>query len=154
MGTHVELRLPLTTAIIQSLLVGVEQEKYAIPLNSVREIIAVDERYLKSVEGTGIFQYRERVLPLLRLKNVLNVPGNNEGIGPVVVVERKEKIFGIMVGTLIGQQETVVKPLEGMLKGKKEFAGATILGDGTVALILDMRGLLEDAGCTVPDTGG
>jgi two-component system chemotaxis sensor kinase CheA len=154
MGTNVELRLPLTTAIIQSLLVGVEQEKYAIPLNSVREIIAVDERYLKSVEGTGIFQHRERVLPLLRLKNVLNVPGNNEGIGPVVVVERKEKIFGIMVDTLIGQQETVVKPLEGMLKGKKEFAGATILGDGTVALILDMGGLLEDAGCTVPDTGG
>ncbi len=153
-GTNVELRLPLTTAIIQSLLVGVEQEKYAIPLSSVREIIAVDERYLKSVEGKGIFQYRGRVLPLLRLKNVLNVPGNNEEVGPVVVVERKEKIFGIMVSTLIGQQETVVKPLEGMLKGKKELAGATILGDGTVALILDMRGLLEDTGCTVPDTGG
>jgi len=145
-GTNVELRLPLTTAIIQSLLVGVEKEKYAIPLDSVREIVAVSERDLKSVEGKEIFRYREQVLPLLRLKNILNVPGKNDRIGPVVVVERNEKIFGVMVDALIGQQETVVKPLEGMLKGRKEFAGATILGDGTVALILDIGGLIQEDG--------
>ena len=140
-GTNVELRLPLTTAIIKSLLVGVEEEKYAIPLDSVREIVAVDEKDLKSVGGKEIFRYREQFLPLLRLKNILNVPGNESRIGPVVVVERNEKIFGIMIGRLIGQQEIVVKPLEGMLKGRKEFTSATILGDGTVALILDVGGL-------------
>jgi len=139
----------LTTAIIQSLLVGVEKEKYAIPLDSVREIVAVGERDLKSAEGKDTFGYREQVLPLLRLKNVLNVPGNNDGIGPVIVVERKEKVFGIMVDTLLGQQETIVKPLEGILKGRKEFAGATMLGDGTVALILDIGGLIQDAGTDV-----
>jgi len=67
MGTNVELRLPLTTAIIQSLLVGVEEERYAIPLDSVREIVAVGEKDLKSVEGKEIFSYREQVLPMLRL---------------------------------------------------------------------------------------
>jgi two-component system chemotaxis sensor kinase CheA len=150
MGTTVELRLPLTTAIIQSLLVGVEKEKYAIPLDSVREIVAVGGKDLKSIEGKEIFGYREQVLPLLRLKNVLNVPGNKDRdrIGPVVVVERNEKLFGIMVDALIGQQETVVKPLGGMLKGKKEFAGATMLGDGTVALILDIGGLIQEDGGT------
>jgi two-component system chemotaxis sensor kinase CheA len=144
MGTNVELRLPLTTAIIQSLLVGVEKEIYAIPLDSVREIVAVGEEDLKSVEGKEIFSYREQVLPLRRLKNIFDVPGikDKDRIGPVVVVERDEKFFGIMVDTLIGQQETVVKPLEGMLKGKKEFAGATILGDGSVAFILDVGGLV------------
>lgn len=147
-GTNVELRLPLTTALIQSLLVGVEKEKYAIPLDSVREIVAVGERDLKSVAEKEIFRYREQVLPLLRLKNVLNVPGDNDRFGPVIVVERKEKIIGIMVDALIGQQETVVKPLEGMLKGRKEFAGATILGDGTVALILDIGGLIQEGGRT------
>jgi len=141
----------LTTAIIQSLLVGVEKEKYAIPLDSVREIVAVGGKDLKSIEGKEIFGYREQVLPLLKLKNVLNVPGNKDRdrIGPVVVVERNEKLFGIMVDALIGQQETVVKPLGGMLKGKKEFAGATMLGDGTVALILDIGGLIQDAGTNV-----
>jgi len=140
-GTNVELRLPLTTAIIQSLLVGVESEIYAIPLDFVREIVAVGEEDLKTVEGKEIFRYREQVLPLLRLKNILDVPGNESRIGPVVVVERREKICGIMTGRLIGQQEIVVKPLEGILKGRKEFTSATILGDGTVALILDVCGL-------------
>lgn len=141
-GTNVELRLPLTTAIIKALLVGVEREIYAIPLDSVREIVAVGETDLKTVEGKELFRYREQVLPLLRLKNILDVPGNEGGIGPVVVVERNEKIFGVMVGRHIGQQEIVVKPLEGMLKGRKEFTSATILGDGTVALILDVGGLV------------
>ena len=144
-GTNVELHLPLTTAIIQSLLVGVGEEIYAIPLDSVREIVAVGEKDLKTVEGKEIFSYREeQVLPLLRLKNIFNVPGNKDKdrFGPVVVVERDKKLFGIMVDTLISQQETVVKPLEGMLKGKKEFAGATILGDGSVAFILDVGGLV------------
>jgi len=141
-GTNVELKIPLTTAIIQSLLVGVENEKYALPLESIRQIVALGEKDLKSVERKEVFKYRDQVLPLLRLKNVLNVPGNGEKTGPVVVVERGEKLFGIMVDSLIGQQETVVKPLESMLKGRKEFAGATILGDGTVALILNIGGLV------------
>ncbi|KAF5413528.1 MAG: Chemotaxis protein CheA [Candidatus Methanophagaceae archaeon] len=141
-GTNVELRLPLTTAIIKALLVGVESEIYAIPLDSVREIVAVGENDLKTVEGKELFRYREQVLPLLRLKNILDVPGNEGGIGPVVVAERNEKILGVMVDRHIGQQEIVVKPLEGMLKGRKEFTSATILGDGTVALILDVGGLV------------
>jgi two-component system chemotaxis sensor kinase CheA len=140
-GTNVELRLPLTTAIIKALLVGVESEIYAIPFDFVSEIAAVSEADLKTVEGKEMFRYREQVLPLLRLKNILNVPGNEGRIGPVVVVERNEKIFGIMIGRLIGQQEIVVKPLEGILKGRKEFTSATILGDGSVALILDVGGL-------------
>ncbi len=106
--------------------------------------MAVGEKDLKTVKGKETFGYREQVLPMLRLKSIFEVPGNKdkEGFGPVVVVERDEKIFGIMVDTLLGQQETVVKPLEGMLKGRKEFAGVTILGDGSVAFILDVGGLV------------
>jgi two-component system chemotaxis sensor kinase CheA len=140
-GTNIELHLPLTIAIIKALLVGVEDERYAIPLDSVQEIVAVSEKDLKSVEGKGIFGYREHVLPLLMLKNILDVPGDKDSIGPVVVVERAGKFFGLMVGKLIGQQEIVVKSLE--VKDRKEFVGATILGDGTVALILDVSGLMS-----------
>lgn len=140
-GTNVELHLPLTIAIIKALLVGVEDERYALPLDSIREIVAVGEKDLKSVEGKEIFRYREQVLPLLRLKNILDVPGDKDRIGPVVVVERAEKFFGLMVARLIGQQEIVVKPLR--FKGRTEFAGATILADGTVALILDVGGLMS-----------
>jgi two-component system chemotaxis sensor kinase CheA len=140
-GTNVELHLPLTIAIIKALLVGVEDERYAIPLDSIREIVAVGEKDLKSVEGKEIFKYREQVLPLVRLKNILDVPGDKDRIGPVVVVERAEKCFGLIVGRLLGQQEIVVKPLR--FKGRPEFAGATILADGTVALILDVGGLMS-----------
>ncbi|OYT66668.1 hypothetical protein B6V00_03050 [ANME-1 cluster archaeon ex4572_4] len=127
-GTKVELRLPLTTAIIRSLLVGAGEEKYAIPLDSVREIVAVGE-----VEGKENFRYRGRVLPLLRLKKILDIPGSGDDenekdekdekdekekgrSGSVVVVERDDKLFGILVERLVGLQETVVKPLEGLLK--------------------------------------
>jgi len=151
-GTNIELRLPLTAAIIKSLLVGVEGEKYAIPLDSIREIVAVGEKDLKSVEGKEIFKYRGQVLPLLRLKNVLDIPGDKDIIGPVVVVERAEKFFGLMVGRLIGQQEIVVKSLED--KDRKEFAGATILGDGTVALILDIGGAITKEATEARRHGG
>ncbi len=140
-GTNVKLHLPLTIAIIKALLVGVEDERYVMPLDSIREIVAVGEKDLKSVEGKEIFRYREQVLPLLRLKNILDVSGEKDSIGPVMVVERAEKFFGIMVGRLIGQQEIVVKSLE--VKDRKEFAGATILDDGAVALILDVSGLVS-----------
>ncbi|RCV65700.1 two-component system, chemotaxis family, sensor kinase CheA [Methanophagales archaeon] len=140
-GTNIELHLPLTIAIIKALLVGVEDERYAIPLDSVHEIVAVGETDLKSVEGQEIFGYREHVLPLVRLKKILDVPGDKDSIGPVVVVEITDKFFGIVVGKLLGQQEIVVKSLE--VKDRKEFAGATILGDGTVALILDVGGLVS-----------
>ena len=140
-GTKVELHLPLTISIIKSLLVGVEDEIYTIALDSVREIVAVDEKDLKRISGKEIFRYREQVLPLLRLKNILDVPGVKDSMGPVVVVERAEKLVGIMVGRLIDQQEVVIKSLE--VNDRKEFAGATILGDGTVALILDVAGLVS-----------
>ena len=154
-GTKVELRLPLTTAIIRSLLVGAGEEKYAIPLDSVREIVAVGE-----VEGKENFRYRGRVLPLLRLKKILDIPGSGDDenekdekdekdekekgrSGSVVVVERDDKLFGILVERLVGLQETVVKPLEGLLKDRQGFAGATILADGSVALILDVGELVQ-----------
>ncbi|MCW7071710.1 MAG: chemotaxis protein CheA [Methanophagales archaeon] len=151
-GTKVELRLPLTTAIIRSLLVGAGEEKYAIPLDSVREIVAVEE-----VEGKENFRYRGRVLPLLRLKKILDIPGSGDDenekdekdekekgrSGSVVVVERDDKLFGILVERLVGLQETVVKPLEGLLKDRQGFAGATILADGSVALILDVGELVQ-----------
>ncbi len=140
-GTKVTLKLPLTTAIIQSLMVVVEGETYAVPLGSVREVVAVGEDDLKSVQQREVIKYRGKVVPALRLRDALSVPGEQK-IGPVVIVERREEVVGLMVDSIAGQQETVIKPLAGILKGRKEFAGATILPDGRVALILDIAGLV------------
>ena len=139
-GTKVTLRLPLTTAIIQSLMVVVGGETYAVPLGSVREVVAIGEGDLKSVQQREIIKYRGKIVPVLRLRNLLGV-SSEQKIGPAVVVERREEVVGLMVDSIAGQQETVIKPLAGVLAGKKEFAGATILPDGRVALILDIAGL-------------
>jgi len=140
-GTKVTLRLLLTTAIIQSLMVVVGGETYAVPRGSVREVVDIGEGDLKSVQQREIIKYRGKVVPVLRLGDVLGVPGGQK-MGPVMIVERREGIVGLMVDSIAGQQETIIKPLTGVLKGRKEFAGATILPDRRVALILDIAGLV------------
>ena len=140
-GTKATMKLPLTTAIIQSLMVVVGGETYAVPLGSVREVVAIGEGDLKSVQQREIIEYRGKVVPILRLRNLLGVPIEQK-IGPAVIVERQEEVVGLMVDSIAGQQETVIKPLSDVLKDRKEFAGATILPNGRVALILDIAGLV------------
>jgi two-component system chemotaxis sensor kinase CheA len=142
-GSRFIIRLPLTLAIIQALLVMVGNEKYAIPLNSIKQITKIVQSDIKLVQNQEVMLLRNMVIPIVRLDKVLEVP-KKEKAGKyltVVIVSKGEKLSGFLVDNLIGQQEIVIKSLGKYLSGIKSIAGATILGDGNVALILDVNSL-------------
>ena len=144
-GTKVQLQLPLTVAIIQSLMVKVVDEVYAIPLTNVIRDVGIKASEIKTVEGEEVILLRGEVLPLLRLHRVLKSTADEEDKENliVVVVEKMGNNIGLVVDELIGQQEVIIKTLDSkMLKNTKGFAGATILGDGSVSLILDIATLI------------
>jgi two-component system chemotaxis sensor kinase CheA len=145
-GSEFILKLPLTLAIIQSLLVEVEDEIYSIPLSAVLETLRVDTGEFHLIGGQEVLKLRESVLPLVRLRNVFNVSadGDNGGSCYVVVVGIAEKRLGLVVTRLLGQQEVAIKSLGKFLSKAPGIAGSTILGDGRVALIVDPLGLLEN----------
>lgn len=143
-GSKFIIRLPLTLAIIQALLVNIGMEKYAIPLNSIKEITSTKINNIRKVQGKEVMLYRDSVLPIIRLNDVLDVEKSGEEMEEitVVVVKKGEKNSGFVVDNLIGQQEIVIKSLGKYLAGIKIIAGATILGDGQVALIIDANSLV------------
>lgn len=145
MGSEFILRLPLTLAIIQSLLVEVEGEIYSIPLSSVLETIRVDQRQFHQIGGQEVLKLRDIVLPLIRLQRVFNVQqrGEADDFCYVVVVGAAEKRMGLVVTRLVGQQEVAIKSLGNYLANIPGIAGSTILGDGRVALIIDPVAMSE-----------
>jgi len=142
-GSKFIIRLPLTLAIIQALLVNIGKEKYAIPLSSTKEIIRITPDQIKLLQKQEIILLRNSVVPIVRLNKVLEVPddGNERKALTVVIVRKGDKLSGFLVDSLIGQQEIVIKSLGVLLSGIKCIAGATILGDGNVALIIDVNSL-------------
>jgi len=144
-GSEFILRLPLTLAIIQSLLVEVEGEIYSIPLSSVLETIRVDQRQFHLIGGQEVLKLRDIVLPLIRLQKVFNVQprGEADDFCYVVVVGAAEKRMGLVVTRLVGQQEVAIKSLGNYLANIPGIAGSTILGDGRVALIIDPVAMSE-----------
>ncbi|MDD2852856.1 MAG: chemotaxis protein CheA [Desulfuromonadaceae bacterium] len=145
LGSEFILRLPLTLAIIQSLLVEVEGEIYSIPLSSVLETIRVDQRQFHLIGGQEVLKLRDIVLPLIRLQKVFNVQprGESDNFCYVVVVGAAEKRMGLVVTRLVGQQEVAIKSLGNYLANIPGIAGSTILGDGRVALIIDPVAMSE-----------
>lgn len=144
-GSIVTLQLPLTIAIIQSLMIKTAGETYAIPLNNVVRDVGIRSKDIKTIEGQEVILLRGEVLPLLRLNSILDCPvevDDKENL-IVVVVEKMGNHFGFVVDELLGQQEVIIKSLDSkVLRSVKGFAGATILGDGTVCLILDIGTLV------------
>lgn len=143
-GSKFIIRLPLTLAIIQALLVIVGKEKYAIPLNNIKEITNIDKNKVRIVEGKEIVLYRGKTLPLVDLGGVLSAEGErmqDSDEVTVVIVKKGDKDLGVIVDKLIGQQEIVIKSLGKYLSGINFIAGATILGNGSVALIIDTNSL-------------
>ena len=139
-GSKFIIRLPLTLAIIQALLIYVGKEKYAIPLNNIKEITTIDSDSIRKIQGNEVVLFRNTTLPILRLSNLLDVPdaeNENSAECSVVIVKKGEKTAGILVDGLIGQQEIVIKSLGKFLNNTSGIAGATILGNGSVALIVD-----------------
>jgi two-component system chemotaxis sensor kinase CheA len=152
-GTVFRIKLPLTLAIIPSLIVSVNQERFAIPQVSVEELLHVRAADLKDrlavVGGAEVLLLRERILPLLRFARLLGVDTADDAAGPrgmeIAVVTTGSMSFGLVVGAFHDTEEIVVKPLGRHLKSLREYAGATILGDGRIALILDVAGLATKA---------
>jgi two-component system chemotaxis sensor kinase CheA len=143
-GTTFALKLPLTLAIIQALLVKVRDEIYAIPLGVVSETAVVSSHEIRFVSNQEVIFLRDETLPLMRLGSYLGLDKENgQGTFPVVVVEVALKSVAIAVDELLGQQEIVITSLDRFLKGIRGFGGATILGTGEVALILDIPTLLS-----------
>lgn len=141
-GTRVVIRLPLTLAIVLALLVSVGDEVYAIPLEDVEETLLVNKNDIRSVHGTPVVTVRGEILSLQSLAGLLRAHSRLEADEfPVVVVRVEGKRRGLIVDELIGQQEIVIKPLGKLLSKVHGIAGATILGDGNVALILDVASL-------------
>lgn len=153
-GTTVTLRLPLTLAIVRALLARVGSEFYAIPLTHVSETVELHERLLRSLQGNEVLVLRGEVIPVLRLRALVGLEpwvATPSTIGggrireylaeQVVIIDLPDRRAGLVVDELIGQQEIVVKQFDGMKQGLQLFGGATILGDGSPALIVDVSTL-------------
>lgn len=138
-GSKFIIRLPLTLAIIQALMVNLNQEKFAIPLNNIKEITTIETDKITMVQDQEVVLYRNKTLPIIRMKEVLDIEHEREVLDEliVVIVKKGDVEAGLVVDSLIGQQEIVIKSLGKYLTGIKAIAGATILGNGSVALIVD-----------------
>lgn len=143
-GSNFIIRLPLTLAIIQALMVELGNEKYAIALGSIQTIEDIPLNEIKYVQQREVINLRDKVIPLIRLRNVLDVePSETEPESlTVVIVAKGDKLAGLVVDDLIGQQEIVIKSIGKYINNNKIISGATILGDGEVALIIDANALV------------
>lgn len=144
-GSTFKLKLPLTLAIIQALLVEVSGEVFAIPLVSVIETVRINEDEIHNFEGREVLKLRDSVLSLIRLDEVFQLEGSFSTEMYVVVVALAEKRIGLIVDRLVGQEEIVIKSLGEYIGGNIGIAGATIMGDGKVRLIIDVSGVMEIA---------
>ncbi len=144
-GTTLRIKLPLTLAIIQALMVLSNQDIYAIPLASVQEIVHLEEGQVYTIDQQAVVRIRDMVIPLLCLEEVFGEPEKIEETPRryVVIIGLAEQRLGLLVSDLLGQQEVVIKSLGGYLTNVPGIAGATIMGDGRVCLILDVTGIMQ-----------
>ncbi|MGZ4135556.1 MAG: chemotaxis protein CheA, partial [Tumebacillaceae bacterium] len=146
-GSRFSIQLPLTLSIIQAMLVQVSDEKYAIPLSSIIETAIIRKEDIKKVHRQAVIDFRGRVVPLLYLEDVFNIPRpepTNLEEENVVIVRKGEKMAALVVDSFVGQQEVVLKSLGKYLTGSVfAISGSTILGDGQVALIMDCNALIQ-----------
>lgn len=141
-GTSFVIKLPLTLQIIQALLVKIGDETLAISLGFIDRVIDFKEKNVKKTNGEEVIIYRDNVIPLIRLSERLNIESKDSNKKYIIIVKVGERTVGLLVDSLFGQQEIVIKPLGKSLKFLKEYIGATILGNGLVTLILDVAALI------------
>ena len=143
-GSIFKIKLPLTLAIIQAMLVRVQEEMYAIPLTSIDSTINIEPSDIQTIQNKEVIVLRGEIIPIIRMEEALQVPHTKDSDEHfVVVVHAGEAKAGIVVDNLIGQQEIVIKTLGNLFAGLKLFGGATVLGDGRVALILDVATMIQ-----------
>ena len=144
-GTRFTIRLPLTLAIIEGLLVGLGDETFVLPLDAVQESVELPRAAADPGETSGVLMVRGRTLPFVRLRHLFGLPGDPPARENVVVVQDGSGLAGLVVDALHGQRQTVIKPLTRLFSGAAGVSASAILGNGRVALILDVPGLLRRA---------
>lgn len=144
-GTKFSIQLPLTLSIISSMLVQIENQKYAIPLTSIIETAVFKKERIMAAHRQKVIDFRGKVVPLVSLKGVFEIDAedDNDDVVSVVIVRKGDKMAGLIVDSFIGQQEVVLKSLGNYLINVFAISGATILGDGQVALIIDCNSLIK-----------
>mgnify|MGYP002713072063 CR=1 FL=1 len=146
-GTLLTIKVPLTLAILPTLMISLGARTFALPLSNVNEIFELEKRKTNVVDGQLMVMVREKAVPLFYLSKWLLMPGETskypEGQGQVIIVTIANRLVGLVTDQVIGQEEVVIKPLGAMLQGLPGFAGSTITGDGSIALILDVQSLLK-----------
>ena len=150
-GTTISLKIPLTLAIVPALIIAVGEEQFALPQRSVRELVRVngDTTKVERLNGNLVLQLRDHLLPVMSLADLLGIsPGHVSDKGFVVVAEVGPYCFGLLVDEVFHTEEIVVKPMNGALQGLTHFSGTTILGDGSVIMIMDPSGLASSVANT------
>lgn len=149
-GTTFIIKIPLTLAIIPSLIVGVSAERFAIPQVEVAELVMIaggGRSRIETINNTPVFRLRERILPLISLHDLLSLPPcDEEGLRYIVVINVGAYSFGMIVDRVFDTEEIVVKPVGSLMSKQAVFSGNTILGDGQVIMILDSAGILRTCG--------
>jgi len=142
-GTNFTLRLPLTTAVIQTLMIGIGQHIFAIPSDIVQETLGVKPKDIKKIYDQQALVLRNEVIPFVRLHQILNIP-DQENLEETIaiILKRGDKLIGLGVDTVVDQAENIIKPFDTLAQHFTGFSGGTIMGDGRVALLLDVPGLL------------
>lgn len=143
-GTRFTLKLPLATAIMQTLMVGVGEHVFAIPSDIVVETLEVKSAQIKEIQNDRVLILRQEVIPFIMLGKLMQIPVRESQENPVaLIISRGDKLYGLGVDTVIDQMENIIKPFDPIAQQFKGFSGGTILGDGRVALLLDIPALLD-----------
>jgi len=145
-GTRVSIKIPLTLAIIQTLLIRFGRHTFAIPLTSIREIVQISTDEISTIEGFQVIKFREETIPVARMNEIFQLSRDEEWTEPefLVLATTGDRTIGFLVEALVGEQDVVIKPLAEHVWKARGLAGSTILGDGTIALVLDVAELVED----------
>ena len=142
-GTRITLNLPLTVAIVTCLMVDVNKTLYAIPISTIERTVIIKKNDIKTINGKEVFILREEDIPLIRLNEVFGMDEERQDRMHVIVLESGTNRIGIVVDKVVSQQQILLKSLDGFVKRINGIGGATILGDGSVALIVDPATLLS-----------
>jgi len=143
-GTQFLIKLPLTLSIIQALMVRVGQEVFAIPLNLVERVVMIQESDLIHTVSDEVYRYQEELIPIVRTDSLLGIKGDQVEKKFAIIVNNEQQFHGILADELIGQQEIVIKKIDPLLQKLNRYQGATILGDGSIALILDIHAICQE----------
>lgn len=144
-GTTFMLTMPITLAIVKSLLVRVGPERLAIPLTSLAETLVIDHKDLQTIEGKEVYNLRGELLPVMSIARIFDLESDSSGRSFIVVIRYGEKSLGLQVDELIGQHELVIKSLGGYFKGLRGFAGAAEIGKHEIILVLDIESIIEES---------